>query len=122
MRDTDYAYCVARIRANERYLLKEKDLPTAIFCMNDMLAIELIRCLQKHKISVPGDISVIAIDDLVLSDMIWPSLTTVAIDKEQLGSGAVDVLMDLINGRETHSIVVTANNVIRRESVAKLPG
>ena len=111
--------------STERYiprLLKEKELPTAIFCMNDMLAIELIRCLQKHKISVPGDISVIAIDDLVLSDMIWPSLTTVAIDKEQLGSGAVDILMDLINGRETHSIVVTANNVIRRESVGKLPG
>ena len=26
MRDTDYAYCVARIRANERYLLTEKDI------------------------------------------------------------------------------------------------
>ena len=32
MRDTDYAYCVARIRANERYLLKEKDISELIEC------------------------------------------------------------------------------------------
>lgn len=101
-------------------LLKEKDLPTAIFCMNDMLAIELIRCLQKQKRPVPKDISVIAVDDLLLSDVIYPSLTTVAIDKEQIGSSAVDILMDLINGRTTRSVVVTANNIVERESVRKL--
>ena len=32
MRDTDYAYCVARIRANERYLLKQKDISELIEC------------------------------------------------------------------------------------------
>lgn len=32
MRDTDYAYCVARIRANERYLLREKDISELIDC------------------------------------------------------------------------------------------
>ena len=30
MRDTDYAYCVARIRANERYLLRQKDISELI--------------------------------------------------------------------------------------------
>ena len=32
MRDTDYAYCVARIRANERYLLRQKDISELIDC------------------------------------------------------------------------------------------
>lgn len=102
-------------------LLGEDDLPTAIFCMEDMLAIELIRYLQKKKINIPEDISVIAIDDIILSAEIYPSLTTVAIDKEQVGSFAIDILMNLINNKTTASATVTANTVVVRESVKSLP-
>ena len=101
-------------------LLREKELPTAIFCMEDILAIELIRYLQKNKVSVPDDISVIAIDDIILSDEIYPSLTTVAIDKDQLGSSAIDILMSLINQEPTDSVGMTATDVVVRESV-KVP-
>lgn len=101
-------------------LLREKELPTAVFCMEDVLAIELIRFLQKHAISVPEDISVIAIDDIVLSNMIYPSLTTVAVDKAQIGSSAIDILMDLISNRATSSTIVTANRIVERESVISL--
>lgn len=98
-------------------MLSEKELPTAIFCMEDILAIELIRYLQKRKLSVPEDISVISIDDIILSNQIYPSLTTIAIDKEQIGSNAIDMLMDLINGKTPESVIVTSNNIVVRESV-----
>ena len=101
-------------------LLDGDELPTAIFCMEDMLAIELMRYLQKRNISVPDDISVISIDDIILSSVIYPSLTTVSIDKEQVGSSAIDILMNLINNQETSSVLVTANTVIVRESVKSL--
>lgn len=101
-------------------LLKEEKLPTAIFCMEDILAIELIRYLQKCSVKVPDDISVISIDDIILSSQIYPSLTTIAIDKEKLGSCAIDMLMDLINGNTPENVVVTSNNIILRESVKKL--
>lgn len=101
-------------------LLNEKELPTAVFCTEDVLAIELIRFLQKHAVSVPDDISVISIDDIILSNMIYPSLTTVAVDKEQIGSSAIDILMDLINDRATSSTVVAANRIVERESVISL--
>ena len=42
MRDTDYAYCVARIRANERYLLKEKDLSELLECKSFDSAIDYL--------------------------------------------------------------------------------
>lgn len=98
-------------------LLKQKQLPTAIFCMEDVLAIALIRYLQKNKFSVPDDISVIAIDDIILSNEIYPGLTTVAIDKDQLGCSAIDILMSLINKTPTGSVSMTATEIVVRESV-----
>ena len=122
----ELAWCFEKVHnreTTEQYiaqLLTEKELPTAIFCMEDMLAIELIRYLQKRNVAVPDEISVIAIDDIILSSEIYPSLTTVAIDKEQVGSCAIDILMNLINNKEASSVLVTANNVIVRESVKSL--
>ena len=108
------------VEQNISQLLKEKQRPTAILCMEDILAIELIRFLHKSKVDVPEEISVIAIDNIVLSNMIFPSLTTVAISKDQIGSHAVDILMNLINEKPTSSQIVTANNIVVRESVKKL--
>lgn len=101
-------------------LLREEELPTAVFCMEDMLAIELIRYLQKQNISVPDEISVISIDNIILSSVIYPSLTTVSIDKEQVSSYAIDILMNLINNEPAESVTVSANNIVVRESVKNL--
>lgn len=122
----ELAWCFEKIHdreTTEQYisqLLEEKHRPTAILCMEDILAVELIRFLHKNKVNVPDEISVIAIDDIVLSNLIFPSLTTVAISKDQIGSYAVDILMDLINNRPTSSQIVTTHNIVVRESVKKL--
>ena len=122
----ELAWCFEKIQdrdTTEQYigqLLNEKHRPTALLCMEDILGVELIRFLHKSNVAVPEEISVIAIDDVVLSNLIFPSLTTVAISKEQIGCRAVDILMDLINGKPTSSQVVTANNIVVRESVKKL--
>lgn len=103
-------------------LIASGELPTAVFCMEDILAISLIRCLQKHGIQVPEDVSVIAIDDIILSSRVYPALTTVALDKDALGSYAVDLLMEIINGKDPQSITISSNELIVRESVKTLPG
>lgn len=101
-------------------LLTAPTLPTAIFCMEDILAIQLMRCVQKNGIRVPEDVSVISIDDIIIAAHSNPSLTTVALDKEALGSYAVDMLMDLINGNEPTSITISSNNLVVRESVKSI--
>lgn len=55
MRDTDYAYCVARIRANERYLLKDKDINELLECKNFESALQYL--LDKKWIDRADDIS-----------------------------------------------------------------
>ena len=100
-------------------MLQLPELPTAIFCMEDMLAIELMRCLQKKGIRIPEDISVISIDDIVLSALTFPTLTTVALDKDALGTYAVDMLMELIGGGSPENITISSSDLVVRESVKK---
>lgn len=120
------AWCFTHIHNRETteqfiaQLLREEEHPTAIFCIEDFLAIELIRYLQKNNVSVPDDISVIAIDDIILSNEIYPGLTTVAIDKDQLGSSAIDILMNLIDKKPTKSVGIAATDIVVRESVMPL--
>lgn len=103
-------------------LLSSKVKPTAVFCMEDILAIELIRYLQKRGLRVPDDISVISIDDIILSSLIYPGLTTVSIDKEKIGISAVDMLIDLINGKKPPRVTISSNNLTIRESVRRVLG
>lgn len=100
-------------------LLQLPELPTAIFCMEDMLAIDLMRSLQKKGVRIPEDISVISIDDILISSQTFPSLTTVALDKDALGTYAVDLLMDLIAGKKANSITISSSDLVVRESVKK---
>ena len=79
MRDTDYAYCVARIRANERYLLKEKELSELIECKNLDSALQYL--IDKKWIEQKGEIS-----DCVKyqSEKLWQLLSESVPDKNEL--------------------------------------
>ncbi len=97
-----------------------KELPTSFFCMEDMLAIELIRCLKHAGFEVPKDISVISIDDIILAQYTDPALTTVALDKEHMARAAVDILIGLIERTPQKSAQISSNNLVVRDSIKKI--
>jgi LacI family transcriptional regulator len=68
---------------------------TAVIAYNDVMALGLISRLRERGIAVPRDLSVVGIDDIAMSGMSSPALTTVAMAKEQAGRAAVDLLLDL---------------------------
>ena len=80
MRDTDYAYCVARIRANERYLLKEKELSELIECKNLDSALQYL--LDKKWLNEKGEISECI---KYQNDKLWQLLSESVPDKNELG-------------------------------------
>ncbi|WP_309119884.1 LacI family DNA-binding transcriptional regulator [Paenibacillus sp.] len=101
-----------------RRILSHNELPTAIFCASDILAIGAIRCIKDHGLRVPEDISVIGIDDIILSRYIEPPLTTVKIDREEMAKYAVQLLIEKINDKESspESYMSTSNQIIVRSS------
>lgn len=105
--------CMERILGNE-------PVPSAVFCPGDIFAIGAIKCVKDHGYKVPEDISVIAIDDILLSRYFEPKLTTIRIDKEKMGKLAMDLIVRKINGEQVKSVIVESDNIIVRNSVSSI--
>ncbi|MFI5936475.1 LacI family DNA-binding transcriptional regulator [Actinoplanes sp. NPDC051494] len=67
---------------------------TAVFAASDEMAFGVIRALRERGRSVPGDVSIVSVDDIELAAYCSPPLTTVRQDFYQSGTGAVALLLD----------------------------
>lgn len=94
---------------------------TAIFCTSDEMAIGAISAAYKLGINIPNDISIIGYDNLKISEMAIPPLTTIAQPLVEMAKRATEILFKLINNKNTdvHSIVMP-HQIIERESVKKV--
>ena len=94
---------------------------TAIFVANDINALHGYKAIYDLKLRIPDDISIIGFDDIMLSKMSSPPLTTIRVYKEELGSIAVRTLLKIINGDIVAPITtIVPTKLIERESVCKL--
>lgn len=95
-----------------------KDRPTAIFSMNDEMAIGAIQGLRTAGIRVPDDMSITGFDDIEFARYSDPALTTVAQPAEELGKTAFQSLLTLIEGKELQSteIVLPYEFVVRKST------
>jgi DNA-binding LacI/PurR family transcriptional regulator len=66
---------------------------TAVWAQNDLMAVGVLNELAQAGISVPGDVSVLGMDDTSLCDMTMPALTTVAQPFARISEAAVDLLL-----------------------------
>jgi DNA-binding LacI/PurR family transcriptional regulator len=90
---------------------------TAITCMNDRMAIGAMHCLQARGYRVPQDMTVVGYDNLGISEMTMPPLTTVSQHAGQLGRTSAQMLIDVLKDI-TPSIAVIAPTLIERASSA----
>jgi LacI family transcriptional regulator len=72
----------------------------AYFCSNDVSALGFIKALQQHGLEVPRDVSLVGFDDLRMSEMISPSLSTINIPKQKIGALAIQLLDESISSKE----------------------
>lgn len=93
---------------------------TAIFCFNDMTATGVLLACKHQEVSVPDACSVVGFDDIDLARYVTPSLTTVHQLKREMGSIAMQMLHDLIEGKEVQNRVLPPR-FVRRESTAPPP-
>ncbi len=73
-------------------LLGAKRRPTAVMCSNDMTAIGVLHKLYRAGLRVPDDFSVIGFDDIHISEVTIPPLTTVQMSRFELARSAVMAL------------------------------
>ncbi len=80
-------------RAATKELLDSGFHPTAIICVNDMMAVGALRELRERGLRVPEDISVTGFDNVKLSEFAYPALTTVHIPRDRIGRIICDRLI-----------------------------
>ena len=82
-------------KATESFLKKGKDF-TAIFSIADAMGIAAIKALHTVGLKVPDDCSLIAIDGIQVSKYTIPTLTTLVQPSKQMGTRAVEVLLNVL--------------------------
>lgn len=76
----------------------------AIFCASDNLAVDAIHALSEIGVKVPEDLSVIGYDNVPISELFIPRLTSIGQPFKEMGKKAVDVLIDMIEGRIPNTV------------------
>ncbi len=73
---------------------------TAVIAYNDLLAIGFMKQLQNNGLRIPEDVSVIGFDNSYGSDLVTPSLTTVAASLRAMGTTSMTQLLELVRSRK----------------------
>ncbi len=111
-RETLVAYDVALS------MLGRADRPTAIICGNDKIAVQVFSAAATLGLSIPGDVSVMGYDDMtVISEVLRPRLTTVALPYFDIGRIAVQELLAAEDGEPgRRGLIQVPCPLVERES------
>lgn len=91
---------------------------SAIVAGNDQIACGALMALRKHKLRVPEDISVIGFDNLVVSKVTTPPLSTMNYPMEAMGMAAAKHLLELIKTGKTSPVSMFKPSLLHRSSMA----
>lgn len=101
-------------------LLSSKNPPTAIFAGNDLMAFGAIRAATSLGLGVPGDVSVVGMDDIPAAADFSPPLTTVKYPVFAMGSCAASALIDSVENDAACKISKTLDvALVVRKSAAE---
>lgn len=103
-------------------LLSLKERPTAILCAYDYIAIGAMHCLRQHGLTVPGDISLVGMDNIEDSSYLDSPLTSLLIHKQELCAEMVNVLFQQIEKPYEKPKVLNqiSASLIERSSVGRV--
>lgn len=101
-------------------LIDRKDI-TAIFACNDFMALGAINACKRLNLNIPKDISIIGYDNILLSKLITPKLTTIDQNMALLGTNASMLLLEKIScDNKISKRIILNNHIVIRETVQKI--
>jgi len=104
------------------HLLLREGGPTAIFAVNDAVALELLQAAQRVGLRVPEELALVGFDDLSFATHLSPPLTTVAQPRMDIGLRAGHLLINRIEGHGTlpRHIDLPTSLIVRESCGARL--
>lgn len=126
--DPDIVIISEALRLNElegsreavKKIIDGKKIPGVILNASDFIALGVIRALKELNIKIPEEISVMGFDNILMSLYTDPLLTTVKQPKKQMGATAINMLLDIIEGKSIENKnIVLPTEIMDRKSIAK---
>ena len=101
-----------------RRLLELDEPPTAVFTVNNLVAVGAIEAVRSAGMEVPEDVALVCFDDIEYASRLYPFLTAMEQPAETFGTLATQLLLDRIEGRasERRRVVVLPPEFIVRRS------
>jgi LacI family transcriptional regulator len=99
-------------------ILSMNPRPTAIFALNDLMALGVLRAAAEAGCSVPEDLAVVGYDDLEIARFTNPPLTTIAQPKKAIGVQAVNLLVNRMSqkNRPPSRLILPPELIVRRST------
>ncbi|ROP49134.1 MULTISPECIES: LacI family DNA-binding transcriptional regulator [unclassified Rathayibacter] len=92
---------------------------SAVIAFNDLVAVGLLSRFAARGVRVPEDVSVVGFDDILVSAVATPALTTVSVPRMRAGEAAVEMHLERAGGRDEASSVAVADRTIATELVVR---
>jgi LacI family transcriptional regulator len=102
-----------------RMIIQTKDLPDAVFCANDQMAIGFIRAMKENNLKAPDDIAIVGFDDIQIAKYMQPTLSTIGASRFLWGSLAATQLIDYLENDIPFQLYRIPTRLIERASSAK---
>ncbi|GAA0661322.1 DNA-binding LacI/PurR family transcriptional regulator [Sphingomonas insulae] len=97
-------------------LLELAAAPTAVFALNDDMALGVMQAARERGLSLPRDLSVIGFDDLPMAARVWPNLTSVRLPVAAMGRVATSKLLACIGNEVSAADSLEPPTLILRQS------
>jgi LacI family transcriptional regulator len=104
-------------RAGMRRLLALEQPPTAVFTVNNLVALGAIEAVRESGREVPDDVALVCFDDIEYASRLHPFLTVMEQPAETFGTLGTQLLLERIEGRapeQRRTVVLPAQFVVRR--------
>ncbi|MBK8986576.1 MAG: LacI family DNA-binding transcriptional regulator [Chloroflexi bacterium] len=84
-----------------RLMIENRNIPEAVFCANDQMAIGLLKAMKEHGLQAPDDIAVVGFDDIQIARYMQPSLSTIGASRLAWGAAAAARLIAFLETEYT---------------------
>lgn len=116
LKEGDYTF-EGGVKAGSDFVSSPSKLPQVIIAANDLMGVGIIRAIEKRRLKVPRDVGVVGFDNIPLSSLVNPKLTTMEIPAYTIGQEAILLLLDYIRGkRKRRKIKIVDTKLIEGES------
>lgn len=88
----------------------------AVIAANSTMALRVVEILKERGIKIPGDLAVVGFDDSEESRIVTPPLTVTGSNFQDMGRRAVEILVDMLNGKPVPEKTIIPTKLIIRQS------